>query len=85
MMNVPEGGVVPPPVQLESELFNVQVPVTTPLLSVPIVVVVPFEVPVIVPVSASVLLFELDLIVRLNGPVTVRLLLVVRVVVPETV
>ena len=71
--------------QLESELFNVQVPVTTPLLRLPIVVVVPLEVPVTVPVSARVLLFELDLIVSENGPVTVSVAVVVRVVVPETV
>src|SRR5215472_6353163 len=85
MMNVPEGGLAPPPVQAESELFNVHVPMTTPLLRLPIVVVVPLEVPVTVPVSARVLLFELALIVSANGPVTVSVAVVVRVVVPEIV
>lgn len=76
---------VPPPLQLGSELLNVHVPITTPLLRMPVVVVVPLEVPETVPLRASVLLLELDLIVKVNGPVTVSVEVVVNVVVPEIV
>jgi hypothetical protein len=60
---------------------SVQVPVITPLLSVPMVVVVPFDLPVRLPLSASVLPGGLDFTVKVNGPVTTLLALVVRVAV----
>jgi hypothetical protein len=51
--------------------LRVHVPMTTPLLSVPVVVVVPLDVPVRFPVSVRVLPGGVtDVIVKFNVPVT---------------
>lgn len=84
MMNVP----VLTGVQEESALapgFKVQFPTTLPALSVPVVVVVPFDVPVIVPVSAKAVPVPAAVIVNVKGPLTVPALVVLRVAVPDSV
>src|ERR1700722_4663619 len=61
---------LPPPVQSELPA-SVHDPWTTPLLRVPVVVVVPFEVPVRFPESVSVLPAGVnELTVNVNGPLT---------------
>src|SRR5215467_12586601 len=65
--------------------FSVQVPTTLPPLSVPVVVVVPFDVPVIVPVRSKAVPEPAAVIVRVNGPLTVPALVVLSVAVPDSV
>ena len=65
---------------------KVQVPNTTPLLSVPVVVVVPLEFPVRVPAfSVNTLPLVADVIVRLRVPFTVLVEVVVKLALPVTV
>jgi len=76
--------------QLEFELFNVQVPTTTPLLRVPMVVVVPFDVPVNAPLGDVVKVstlpgIESEVTTKVKLPVTCPALLVFRVAVPVVV
>ena len=76
---------VPPPVQLGSPWppERVHVPTTTPLVSVPVVVVFPFEVPVKLPVMDSVLPAGVtEFTLRSSVPVTAFAELVVKVAVP---
>jgi len=62
---------------------SVQFPTTTPLLSVPVVVVVPFDVPVRLPVRANTLPPELlDVTTKFNVPVTWPAEFVLSVAVP---
>ena len=64
-------------------------PTTTPLLSVPVVVVVPLEVPVRVAAvgvpNVNTLPFVADVTVKVSVPVTVFVELVVKLALPETV
>ncbi len=79
---------VPVPVQLGSPWppVKVQVPETTPPLSVPVVVVVPLEVPVRFPVRARVLPAGVtDVTVKVSVPVTAFVELVTRVAEPDSV
>jgi hypothetical protein len=76
------------PVQEESAVapgFSCQVPTTLPAVSVPVVVVVPFDVPVIVPVSSNAVPVPAAVIVRVKGPLTVPALVVLSVAVPDSV
>ncbi len=63
---------------------SVQVPTTLPLLRVPVVVVVPFDVPEIVPVKASFVPVPFAVTVSVKGPLTVPALLVLRLAVPDS-
>ena len=61
-------------------------PTTIPLLNVPVVVVVPLEVPVKVPgLSVNTLPLVVEVIVRLSVPVTWFVELVVKLAVPDAV
>jgi hypothetical protein len=76
--------------QAEFELFIVQVPTTTPLLRVPVVVVVPFETPVSAPLGDVVKVSTLpgivvEVIVKVKLPVTSPALFVLRLAVPASV
>ena len=76
--------------QLEFELFNVQVPTTTPLLRVPMVEVVPFDTPVSAPLGDVVKVSTLpgivvEVMVKVKLPVTCPALFVFRVAVPVSV
>lgn len=79
MMNVPLTDGAPEGMQAGSLLVNVHVPQTTPLVNVPVVLIVPFEVPLTPPagnpfvafvVSCRALLLVWELTEKLRLPVT---------------
>ena len=76
---------VPVQVELLPDV-SVHCPTTTPLLSVPVVVVVPFDVPVRVPgCKVNFAPFVLEVMVKFNVPVTEFVVLVVKLAFPVTV